>query len=228
MSPSTSSGLLLALQHADSQFPSGGFAFSQGLEAASQLVDKLGAFSFAGFLEAQIRHRWAEADRVALVRAHRCGGDLDAIARLDAEVEASTLAEGLRAGSRRNGMALLTTHARIGTPGADAYRAMIRDGAALGHLPVVQGMLWQSLGLDEKTAIAISGYQTAASLATAAIRLGLIGAIEAQRHVADMLSIIETAGAMPIGEDEPLRSFVPLAEIAVALHGASGQRLFSN
>jgi urease accessory protein len=228
MSPPTSSGLLIALQHADSQFPSGGFAFSQGLEATSQLVDRLGAFSFAGFLETQIRHRWAEADRVALVRAHRCGDDLDAVARLDAEVEASTLAEGLRAGSRRNGMALLTTHARIGTTGADAYRAMIRDRAALGHLPAVQGMLWRSLGLDEKTAIAISGYQAAAALATAAIRLGLIGAIEAQRHVAAMLPVIDAAGAIPVGEDEPLRSFVPLAEIAVALHGATGQRLFSN
>lgn len=228
MSPPTGSGLLIALQHADSQFPSGGFAFSQGLEAASQLVDRLGAFTFAGFLEAQIRYRWAEADRVALVRAHRCGNDLDAVAQLDTEVEASTLAEGLRAGSRRNGMALLTTHARIGTAGADAYRAMIRDGSALGHLPVVQGMLWRSLGLDEKTAVAISGYQAAATLATAAIRLGLIGAIEAQRHVADMLPVIEAAGAVPVGEDEPLRSFVPLAEIAVALHGATGQRLFSN
>lgn len=228
MNTSISSGLLLALQHADSQFPSGGFAFSQGLEAASQLVSRLGAFSFAGFLEGQIRHRWAEADRVALMRAHRCGGDFDALARLDAEVEASTSAEGLRTGSRRNGMALLTTHTRIGTAGADIYRAMIRDGTAFGHLPVVQGMLWQSLGLDEKTAIAISGYQAAASLATAAIRLGLIGAIEAQRHVADMLPVIEAVGAMPVGEDEPLRSFAPLAEIAVALHGATGQRLFSN
>ncbi|MFZ5675433.1 MAG: urease accessory protein UreF [Pseudomonadota bacterium] len=228
MSLPPASGLLLALQHADSQFPSGGFAFSQGLEAASQLVDRLGAFSFAGFLEAQIRHRWAEADRVALVRAYRCGGDREAVARLDTEVEASTLAEGLRAGSRRNGMALLTTHARIGTEGADAYRAMIRDGAACGHLPVVQGMLWRAVGLDEKTAIAISGYQAAASLATAAIRLGLIGAIEAQRHVADMLPLIEAMGALPVEKDEPVRSFVPLAEIAVALHGATGQRLFSN
>lgn len=228
MSFPATSGLLLALQHSDSQFPSGGFAFSQGLEAASQQVDRLGAFGFPGFLEAQIRHRWAGADRIALVRAYRCGDDREAVARLDAEVEASTLAEGLRAGSRRNGMALLTTHARIGTEGADAYRVMIRDGAARGHLPVVQGMLWRALGLDEKTAIAISGYQAAASLATAAIRLGLIGAIEAQRHVADMLPLIEAAGALPVEKDEPIRSFVPLAEIAVALHGASGQRLFSN
>jgi urease accessory protein len=228
MSAAGDLGLLVALQHGDSQFPSGGFAFSQGLEASSQLAERLGAFDFAGFVQAQIRHRWAEADRVAMVRAHRLRGDLARLAALDHEVEASTLIEGLRAGSRRNGAALLTTHARIGTPGAAAYRAMLRDGAAPGHLAVVQGLLWQALGLDEATAVAISGYQAAASLATAAVRLGLVGAIEAQAELARMLPLIETGSAAPVADDEPIRSFIPLAEIAVALHGAAGQRLFSN
>lgn len=228
MSRLDSGGLLLSLQHADSQFPSGGFAFSQGLEAASQLAHRLGAFDFAGYLAAQIRHRWAEADRVSLVRAHRCRGDLAALAALDAEVEASTFVDGLRTGSRRNGIALLTTHVRMGTPEAARYRAMIRAGEAHGHLPVMQGMLWQSLGLDEATVIAVSGYQAAASLATAAIRLGLIGAIEAQIQIAGVLALINAAGAAPVADDEPIRSFAPLAEIAVSLHGATGQRLFSN
>lgn len=220
--------LLLAFQHADSQFPSGGFAFSQGLEAASQLADRLGGFDFAVFLTTQIRHRWAEADRVALIRAHRLGGDLAALAVLDAEVEASTFMEGLRSGSRRNGTALLTAHARLGTQGAAGYRAMVRAGSAHAHLPVVQGLLWQALELDEASAVAISGYQAATSLTTAAIRLGLIGAIEAQRLIAGVMPLIRVLGAADVADDEPIRSFVPQAEVAVALHGAGGQRLFSN
>jgi urease accessory protein len=220
--------LLLAFQHADGQFPSGGFAFSQGLEAASQLADRIGGFDFASFLQVQIRHRWAEADRVALTRAHRLGGDLSALAVLDAEVEASTFMEGLRSGSRRNGTALLTTHARIGTPGAAGYRTMVRTGNAHGHLPVVQGLLWRALELDEATAVAMSGYQAVSSLTTAAIRLGLIGAIEAQRLIAGAMPLIRESGAVAVKDDEPIRSFIPLAEVAVALHGATGQRLFSN
>ena len=220
--------LLVALQHADGQFPSGGFAFSQGLEASSSLADQLGAFDFADFVEGQIRHRWADADRVALVRAHRLGGELEALAELDREVEASTFMEGLRSGSRRNGAALLTTHERVGTGGAAAYRALIRSGAACGHLAVVQGLVWQALALDEATVVAISGYQMVASLATAAVRLGGIGAIDAQAAVARLLPSIEAVAFKPVADDQPLRSFTPLAEIAVALHGASGQRLFSN
>lgn len=224
----SATNLLVALQHADGQFPSGGFAFSQGLEASSSLAERLGAFDFAGFVDTQIRHRWASADRVALVRAHRLAGDLDALADLDREVEASTFVEGLRSGSRRNGAALLTTHGRLGTKGATAYRSMVRNSSACGHLAVVQGLLWQALGLDEVTAVAIGGYQMVASLATAAVRLGVIGAIDAQAVIAQALLGVKTAALRPVIDDEPLCSFTPLCEIAVALHGASGQRLFSN
>lgn len=224
----SATNLLVALQHADGQFPSGGFAFSQGLEASSSLAERLGAFDFASFVDTQIRHRWASADRVALVRAFRLAGDLDALAELDREVEASTFVEGLRSGSRRNGAALLTTHGRLGTRGATAYRSMVRSGNACGHLAVVQGLVWQALGLDEATAVAIGGYQMVASLATAAVRLGVIGAIDAQAVIARAMPGIESAVLGTVADDEPLRSFTPLCEIAVALHGASGQRLFSN
>jgi urease accessory protein len=228
MSIGLDSALLVALQNADSQFPSGGFAFSQGLEASSQLIDRLGPCSFEDFLDAQLRHRWAGADRVALTRAFRLAGDLTKLMELDLEVEASTFIEGLRAGSRRNGAALLTTHSRIGTAGAAEYRALIGEGKALGHLAVVQGLLWQALGLDEATAVAMGGYQAAASLATAAVRLGLVGAIQSQALLAKALPVIAEVSSTLVADGEPLRSFTPLAEIAVALHGSSGQRLFSN
>lgn len=221
-------GLLKALQHGDSQFPSGGFAFSQGLEASSQLADRLGGFDFAGFVEAQIRHRWARADQVALLRAYWLGGDIDLLADLDREVEAATFIEGLRTGSRRNGVALLTTHARMGTPGAVAYRAMVQQGRACGHLAVVQGLLWCALGLDEESVVTMSGYQAVASLVTAAVRLGIVGAIEAQTVMTTALGIVAEVSDDLVVDDQPLRSFTPMAEIAVALHGTSGQRLFSN
>lgn len=220
--------LLLALQHADALFPSGGFAFSQGLEASAALAAELGPFDIDDFLAAQIRHRWAGADRVALVRAHRLNGDADAIARLDAEVEASTASEAFRDASRRNGVALLTTHTRLATPGASDYRARIRRGQALGHLPVIQGLVWQALGLDATTAALMSGYAAVAAPVSAAVRLGHIGAIEAQAVIGRALPLVAQIVALPVDDDEPLAAFLPLAEIAVARHGATGVRLFSN
>ena len=65
-----------------------------------------------------LRHRWATSDRVAVALAHRADGDLDRIAEIDRAVEAATLAEPLRTGSKRNGGALLAAHVRLKTPGA--------------------------------------------------------------------------------------------------------------
>ncbi|MGO4685026.1 urease accessory protein UreF [Hyphomicrobium sp. 2TAF46] len=220
--------LLRTFQHADSQFPSGAFAFSQGLEAFSQQQERLGSFDLWNFLYAQIVHRWASSERIAIIRAYRLYNDLEALAELDAEVEASTISEPLRVGSRRNGMGLLTTHERIGTRYAKTYRGMVRDGKAHGHVAVAQGLLWNSLEIDEEDAVLMSGYQSAASLTTAAIRLGLVGAIDAQSYLTRIIPVIAKASDSPVSRNEPLRAFIPLSEIAISLHGTTGQRLFSN
>jgi urease accessory protein len=52
--------------------------------------------------------------------------------------------------------------------------------------------------------------------------------IEAQTLLGRALPIIADVSSAPVADDAPIRSFTPLAEIAVALHGSSGQRLFSN
>jgi urease accessory protein len=220
--------LLLILQHADGLFPSGSFAFSQGLEAMSATAGVLGPFSFEEFAQMQIRLRWAQSDRVALVRSYRHAADMDAIVALDSEVEASTLAEDLRKGSKRNGIAFLTAHARLASPQASAYLGLVRRRKANGHLPVVQGLIWRGLGFDENIAVAISGYQALASLSSSAVRLGLIGAVDVQAVITGLLTDIREASRTGITEDQPLSSFLPLTEIALSLHRASGQWLFSN
>jgi urease accessory protein len=220
--------LLSAIQHADSGFPSGGFAFSQGLEGFAGMGARPDGDDIDRFVRTLLALRWTTADRIALAHAHRAAGDLGAVVAIDREVEASTLVESLREGSHRNGMALLTAHARLGTPRADTYRAMIQTGAAPGHLAVVQGLLWSAVGVSERTAIAMSGYGLASALATAAIRLGLLGAIDAQRMVARMLSLIADAADTPVGDGEAMCSYTPFAEIAAMKHARQPVRLFFN
>ena len=99
----------------------------------------------------------------------------------------TSLSEPMRVGSRRNGASLLASHARLGTPGAAELRAAVRASRLLGHLPVVQGALWPALGLDERNAASVSGYLFASGLTSAAVRLGAIGAIEAQRSLSGAL-----------------------------------------
>jgi urease accessory protein len=220
--------LLLALQHADSAFPSGSFGFSNGIEGLFGLGLPKGREGLQQVLNATLRHRWASADRVALVRAYRAGDDLDALCAVDRAVETTILPEPLRIGSRRNGGALLTAHARLQTPGVATLRALVDSGRAYGHLSVVQGAMWRARGMTEETAVAVSGYTAASGLVTAAVRLGHIGAIEAQRVLADALAVIAEAAAKPVASDSEIQSFTPWLDLAAARHTRAPLRLFAN
>ena len=220
--------LLVAFQHADSAFPSGSFAFSNGIEGLASLGAPLDRDGLADTIGAILRHRWATADRVALVRAHRAESDLDAVAAVDFEMEAASVSEPLRNGSRRNGNALLASHVRLRTEGASLLQQRIVSGRAFGHLPVVQGYLWRALGIGEGDAVAISGYTVATGLITAAVRLGRIGALEAQTVLRSVLPLVGEHAERPIGLDARLESFLPWVDVAAARNTRAELRLFAN
>jgi urease accessory protein len=220
--------LLLALQHADSAFPSGSFGFSNGIEGLFGLGLPKGREGLQQVLIATLHHRWACADRVALVRAYRAGDDLGALCAVDRAVETTILPEPLRVGSRRNGGALLAAHGRMETPGAAALRTLIDAGRAYGHLSVVQGTMWRARGMTEQTAVAVSGYAAASGLVTAAVRLGHIGAIEAQRVLAATLAVVAEATAETVPPDAEIESFTPWLDLAAARHARASLRLFAN
>ena len=95
--------LLASLQHADSFFPGGGIAFSWGLETTIGDGMVRGAESVAAYVGGQLEQRWAVCDRLALVAAWRAE-ELAEVRRIDAALEAMSLALELREGSRRAGL----------------------------------------------------------------------------------------------------------------------------
>nr|WP_276519541.1 urease accessory UreF family protein [Bradyrhizobium elkanii] len=182
----------------------------------------------AQLMNAMIRQRWATFDRIALLRAFRAGTDLKALAAIDREVEASTLFGALRQGSRRNGASFLAAHARLGNELAVGLRDAVRRGDCLGHIAVMQGGVWSTVGLDEKLAQLTSGYAAASGLVTAAIRLGAIGVLQGQVILRDCLPLIEQFVAQPVTADAALESFLPFLDVASARHEQADLRLFAN
>ena len=219
---------LAALQQADAAFPNGNFAFSNGVEGLAALGMPFDASSLAALLTAALRHRWAGCDRVVLVRAWRRGGDIAALASIDHAMEAATLPLKLRDGSRANGAALLAAHARLGSPGAAALLAAVSRGDLLGHLPVLQGVLWRDLGIIERDAVLVSAYTTASTLSTAALRLGRIGAIAAQRALRDALTSIDALTRQPVRDEGALVATTPWLDIACARQETAQVRMFSS
>ncbi|MSO70245.1 MAG: urease accessory protein UreF [Alphaproteobacteria bacterium] len=219
--------LLAALQHGDSFFPSGGVAFSLGLEALRDDGRVNDAAGVERMIAAQITDRWASCDRAFIAAAYGAP-DLDRVIALDHRLDAMTLPRELREGSRRNGGALLRVHAELGTPRATDYRAMVRSDAAPGHLPIVQGLVLSGVGLGRDEALGIAAHTFTVGLLAAALRLGLIGHVKAQAALHRLHAVIEAALNTPLPAPEEAHTFTPLTEIAVMRHETLSGRLFAN
>lgn len=220
--------VLRAIQQADSAFPSGGFAFSQGLEGWVAEFGRPDPSHLRWFIVQQIRLRWATADRVALLRAHDCADCVNALAEVDLAFERTQVVGVLREGSRRNGRALLAAHVRMGTGVAADIEDAVGAGRMVAHLPIVQGAMWRGLGIGPDLAAVAAGYGCASGLIAAAVRLNVIGAIRGQGLLADLLGEIVCVANEPVRADTPIASFNPFAEIAAMRGAATGARLFSN
>jgi urease accessory protein len=220
-------GLLAALQHGDSFFPSGSIAFSWGLETLR--IDGLiaGEEDVAAFVNDQLRFRWACFDRPALAASHRSAADLDEVAAVDAMVEAMSLARDWRDGSRRAGASLLSVHAKLDTPGAEPYRRSIRAGHVPGHLSVVQGLVWCGTGFDEPAASTVSAHAACVGLLSAALRLGLIGHVGCQRVLSSLRDGIAGLVATPPLPLDEMTSCAPETDVAAMRHETQTARLFA-
>jgi urease accessory protein len=198
-------GILGAFQHADSFFPSGATSMSGGLEAL--VADGL-AFSgkdVESFLTGQLRCRWTSFERPGLVFAIRHFSDPTALAEVDRQLHAQSLAAEGRNGSVRTGRALLRVHADMKTDGAAEYQELIKAGVARGHNSVVQGLVWGKLGIA-----------------------GLVGHTEAQSILTRVHEVILTSTRQPCLSVENISSFSPQQEIGLMRHEKFSSRLFFN
>ncbi len=219
--------LLHTVWQADSAFPSGSFAFSGGLEAYFAQAPAAGAVALTHLMRDTLAQRWASSECVALAAAHRAGADLDGVAAADFALNAATLIEPLREGSRRNGAAFLAAHDRLGTQGAARLRAACRSGVCSGHLAPMQGAVFAALGMDLSASIAAAGYAALAAMVSAAVRLGRVGAIEGQRALASLLPLLVGIAAAPPPVGAVPEGFLPLLDIAAARHARAAMRLFA-
>jgi urease accessory protein len=220
--------LLLTLQLGDSFFPSGASAHSYGLEGLSSAGDVTDRGGLEAFLEAQIEQRWASSDRVALLHSYAAGSDLEAVAEIDRFVDRSTCVASWRVGGRRLGRALLSTHAKLGTPLAAAYAGWLPSGRAPGQASVVQGLLGFALGLSASTCAGLSAYGLSVGIVGAGLRLGIIGHLDAQRLLLGQRARTERALGMPLPPLAELGAWVPAAEVGSMSREARGGRLFAS
>ncbi len=212
----------LLLQLVDGAFPSGGFAHSAGLEPSLHLRG-------VGDLEPFVDEALWQTGRSALPfvrRACEAGADL---AALDALFDASCTSHVQNRASRAQGRSLAGAAARVfeQEPGVKALGEHAQRGPA--HHAVVFGALFGTLGMSANDAQAAWLHGVLRSVLSAAVRLGVVGPLEAQQIHASRArvlgEILASCGDLDVMETA---STAPLLELFGALHDRLDGRLFQS
>ncbi|ANI40385.1 urease accessory protein UreF [Mycolicibacterium vaccae] len=215
--------LLAAIRFADSAFPSGSFAFSSGLEGSHRDGLVCDEDDVAAFVAEQLHGRWHHCDRVLLRSAWAADP-----AAADQLAEASATMSVLREASRRAGAATLATFSAVVGAGAAEvadYRDRVLAGTAPGHLPVVQAVCLRAAGLTLATAETVVIWQVLSGITGAALRLGIIGHLGAQRIATTLTPrLLDVLALRPRTTPAP---FTAYADIAAQRRG-DGVRLFAS
>lgn len=225
----SNASLIRLLQISDSAFPSGSFAFSNGLETLHKELHILDKLTLIEILNEQLLPRWLEFDRFFIRSAINCGDDITKLVNLDSECHLQNTNAALAESSRRIGRSLLTVHKKMATAGAEKFwnacSTSILNNEA-GYQPVVIGLVASGLDLSEQEAEIGALYGAISTFFSSAIRLNLIGAIEAQRLIAKEIPNLDARLQSSLCS-YPYSSAL-LSEIAASRHQYLELSLFSN
>lgn len=221
--------LLEGLRFTDTFFPSGGYAFSSGLEAAVQGGAVKDSDQLARYVEDLLRGGMSRREVVAAKLANRAGsrGTLDAAIRVDRELDSTKLSRESRQASRQMGRQVMKVAAEQfhGKKVLSEYCDAVEADRTPGHLAVSFGLTMGVSGWNGEETAAAFLYQTAVGFVSAAMRLCSIGQREGQRVLGEWLPLIDRI-SREVGTGEPMSSWSPLQDIYAMRHGRLEWRLF--
>ena len=221
--------LLNGLRFVDSFFPSGGYAFSSGLEAAVQGGAVRNAEELSRFVVESLTTGIGECEAVAVGLAHDAGvsGIMDTAFKADRELEAMKLGRESRTASRQMGRQVirLAANQQAGQPLIEDYLAAVEAEQTPGHLAVSFGLTLAAAGWSKEDSIAAFLYQTATGFVAAAMKLLPVGQREGQRLLESWLAVIERV-SHKAAHQQVLQSWSPIQDIYAMRHSRLESRLF--
>lgn len=221
--------LLQGLRVIDSFFPSGGFGFSSGLEAAVQNGLVKTASDLNRFVTQYLRRGMGTCEAVALARVHEAVTlqDLEAILRTDLELDAMKLCKDTREASRQMGQSVLRMGLDHHEPSSFArqVRKAIETGLCPGHLATILGVVLGLAGWTRTEAIAAFLYQSVVGFVSSSLKLLPIGQHEGQRLLTGWTPLITTI-SHEVTPSMAMTSWTPVHDIFAMRHSQLPSRLF--
>jgi urease accessory protein len=221
--------LLKGLRFVDSFFPSGGYAFSSGLEAAVQGGAVRNAEELSLYVVESLTTGIGEREAVAVGLAHDAcvSGIMEMAFKADRELDAMKLGRESRTASRQMGRQVtrLAANQQARHPLIEDYLAAVEAERAPGHLAVSFGLTLAAAGWSKEDTIAAFLYQTATGFMAAAMKLMPLGQREGQRLLESWLEVIERV-SHKAAHQRVLQSWSPIQDIYAMRHSRLESRLF--
>jgi urease accessory protein len=212
---------LLLWQLADSAFPTGGFAHSAGLEAAWQHGEVKNRAELMAFLETSL-HQAAQAALPFVVVAH---SEPQRLPELDKLCDAFLSNHVANRASRLQGRAFMTAVERICAPQTPEARPQTPSS----HFAPVFGACLRALKVPRDTTVRLFVFSHLRSLLAAAVRLNIVGPMEAQKlqHQLSSLSeeIVQSSAALTLDD---LAQTAPLLDLWQGAQDRLYSRLFQS
>lgn len=226
------SELLALMQLSDSFFPTGSFTFSHGLETLVQTGKIQSQPEILYFLQILLRKKVGVSDVVALIHSYRgCkNGNLEAVRVADRMLFVQTAIAKNRETQRQSGRALLM----VASSTWQDERLKILNQEAISRKihclhPVIFGAVTSVVGLKERNAVLTFLHGLVTNILGAAIRLGILGHIQAQQILLQLVPDIEAVWSTAVSMNlEQMWSCTPFIDIAQMQHPKLAQKLFAN
>jgi len=221
-------GLLNGLRFIDSFFPSGGYAFSSGLEAAVQGGAVRDAQDMSRYVTDLLRNGLGRREAVAVGAAQEAGaaGVVQPALDADRELETMKTSRESRLASGQMGRHLMRVAGGPGgSPVLQEFLGYVEERKTPGHLPVSLGLTLGAWGWIKEDAIAAFLYQTSTALVSAALKLLPIGQRQGQWLSESWLPLIADLSREAATGPE-MRAWVPIQDIYAMRHAGLTTRLF--
>ena len=221
--------LLKGLRFVDSFFPSGGYAYSSGLEAAAQGGAVRNAEELSRYVVESLTTGVGEREAVAVGLAHDAyvSGSLEIAFKADRELEAMKLGRESRTASRQMGRQVIRLAADQNSrhPLLEDFLAAVEAEHSPGHMAVSLGLTLAAAGWSKEDTIAAFLYQTATGFVAAAMKLLPLGQREGQRLMESWIEVIERV-SHKAAHQQVLQSWSPIQDIYAMRHSRLESRLF--
>ncbi|WP_239615537.1 urease accessory protein UreF [Cohnella mopanensis] len=226
----TSLSLLSLLQLCDSNFPTGAFSHSFGLETYIQDDKVMSKQTFSEWLQVYLQEQLVYTDGLACRLTYEAleEGKLETIWALDRKICVQNQAAETREGNKRMAERMLYLGTELySSPTLALYRERIRDKECWGHSSIVFAWITHHLKIPKSVAIISYLYASVASLIQNGVRAIPLGQTEGQRLFQELQAPLIHAVEQINGLDpEDLGITSPGLELSQMRHERLGYRLF--